>query len=219
MESNSRMVRWVLSALSAVVLTILTILPIVKSIRREPPEEIPVLLVDFLELPPERKKEVPKITRRKAPPKEKSPRERITPTPAPTITKQEAAEPAEQTLTTPHKTDTVEQPAPAPGTAGIVSVSSDAQLDNVSYEPMGHCLRPAYPSIAQRAGITGYVDVDLLIDENGRVKEFSFGRVTGHPAFRLETAKVLPKWRFPPPRIGGRKVQIRYTYRVNFKLD
>ncbi len=107
LESDSRVIRWVLSALGAVVLTILTILPIVKSIKREPPEEVPVLLVDFLELPPEKKKDVPKVTRQKAPPKEKTPRKQIPQTPAPAISEQKEAEPAEQTVTIPQESDSL----------------------------------------------------------------------------------------------------------------
>jgi hypothetical protein len=26
-------------------------------------------------------------------------------------------------------------------------------------------------------------------------------------------------WRFPPPRINGKKVKVNYVYRVNFSLD
>ena len=34
-----------------------------------------------------------------------------------------------------------------------------------------------------------------------------------------ETAKIIGKWRFPPPRINGKKVKIRYLYTVNFRLE
>lgn len=218
-DLKSRAIRWFFSALGAVLLTITIILPIVKSIRNESVEEIPVLLVDYLEMPPEKKKEPEKVVRKKTQPKEEITRQHSVQTPTPSLSKSEDTELTEETLIVPRESDSAEVETPAPGDAGIVSVNSPSQLDNVSYEPMGHCPKPKYPSIASRAGITGFVDVELLIDENGRVGEFSLSRVTGHPAFGLETAKVLPKWRFPPPRMGGRKVRIRYSYRVNFRLD
>lgn len=73
--------------------------------------------------------------------------------------------------------------------------------------------------MSQEARITGYVDVDLHIAENGVVESFSIATIKGHPAFGVETARVLPRWRFPPPRIGGKKCSVKYIYRINFVLD
>ena len=217
--SRPRVIRWGLSVTGAGILTILTILPIVNSISRKPTEEVPVLLIDYLELPPEKKNEPRKVTRKKKEPKKEVPRHRTMRSPMPSLSKAEDSEPTEQTLISTQASDTAEDKDLNTGDVGVVSVSSPSLLDNVSYEPMGHCPKPKYPSIARRAKITGFVDTELLIDENGRVEEFSFSRVTGHPASGRETAKVLPKWWFPPPRIRGRKVRIRYRYRVSFELD
>jgi len=51
------------------------------------------------------------------------------------------------------------------------------------------------------------------------VQQFSIASVSGHPAFGNEVAKVLRRWRFPPPRHKGKKVSVKYLYRINFKLD
>lgn len=96
-------------------------------------------------------------------------------------------------------------------------IANSSELDNTEFEPL-YNPKPDYPAVAQSAGITGYVDVDLTIDENGKVSSFNIVKTLGHPSFALETAKVLPRWRFPPPRIGGKKVRVQYVYRVNFTL-
>jgi periplasmic protein TonB len=100
----------------------------------------------------------------------------------------------------------------------VVEIGSAKTLDNVDYSPL-YNPKPAYPLLALRAGLQGFVDVDLVINEFGRVEEFSIVKVEGHPDFGNETAKIIGKWRFPPPRINGKKVKIRYLYTVNFRLE
>ena len=117
----------------------------------------------------------------------------------------------------PISTAPVTSPPPA-ATDQPHRISSSAELDNVGFEPI-YNPKPDYPVIAQEARITGYVDVDLLINEKGRGKSFSIVTVKGHPAFANETIKVLPRWRFPPPRIGGKKSSVKYVYRINFVLN
>jgi TonB family protein len=115
-------------------------------------------------------------------------------------------------------------PGPIAPTVPVVAsgqpqrIGSIAELDNVTFEPV-FSLKPNYPSVAQSAGITGYVDVDLVIGDNGSVRSFSIVTVKGHPAFGTETASVLPKWRFPPPRIKGKKTTVKYLYRIKFTLN
>ena len=97
-------------------------------------------------------------------------------------------------------------------------IGNTAELDNTDFAPV-YNPKPDYPIVAQEAAITGFVDIDLVIDENGKVVSFSIVKIQGHPSFAVETKKVLPRWRFPPPRIGGKKVRVKYVYRVNFTLN
>jgi TonB family protein len=112
---------------------------------------------------------------------------------------------------------------PPPSAAGGASgqpqrIGSGADLDNVGFEPV-ISVKPDYPIVALEARITGFVDVDLLIGDDGKVKSFEMVAVKGHPAFGTEAAKVLPRWRFPPPRIKGKKCSVKYVYRINFVLN
>jgi len=78
-------------------------------------------------------------------------------------------------------------------------------LDNVSslsppkstvFNPL-YNPKPIYPRIARAAGIEGYVIVELLINEKGRIKTFSILKTVGHQQFALSTAKAIKRWRFP----------------------
>jgi periplasmic protein TonB len=101
---------------------------------------------------------------------------------------------------------------------GAIRIASARILDNVEFAPF-YNPKPAYPPIAHTAGIEGFVEVDLIINESGRVESFTIVKINGHSSFGDETAKVIGKWRFPPPRIKGQRVRVKYLYRVNFTLD
>lgn len=99
-----------------------------------------------------------------------------------------------------------------------VRIRSARDLDNIAFDPIFNPL-PDYPQIARASNIEGYVDVDLLVNEHGRVVDYVVIRSIGHPSFALQTKKTIGRWRFPPPRIAGRKTRVRHYYRVNFTLD
>jgi TonB family protein len=99
-----------------------------------------------------------------------------------------------------------------------VAVGSTTMLDNTNFTPIFNP-KPAYPAIALKANIQGYADVELVVTSTGTIESFTILKAVGHPAFGEETAKVIRRWRFPPPRINGKPSKIKYDYRVNFTLD
>ncbi len=112
-----------------------------------------------------------------------------------------------------------EEPTPEPPKEPVHhAISSAEELDNTGFSPI-YNPKPAYPVIARKRRITGYVDLDLTINEKGKITDFSIVKSYGHPTFGQETAKVISKWRFPPPRIKGKRVLVTYRYRVNFRLN
>jgi protein TonB len=114
-------------------------------------------------------------------------------------------------------------PAQSSGIAGdadqpIAIGSATTVLDNTSFAPIFNP-KPAYPAIAFKANIQGYVDLELVVTPAGTVESFEILKVLGHPSFGVEIIKVIRRWRFPPPRINGKSAKIKYNYRVNFTLD
>lgn len=185
------------------------------------PDLGPLLEVDYVTVEePQREKPPPPPPPRAA----TKPTEEKTPEPQPV---EQVAIPESPPLeTAPVSEAPVDVPAPPSASPAPVAsaenvpqrIVSTQELDNVSFEPIFNP-RPDYPVVAQQAGISGYVDVDLVINDNGTVRSFSIVSVKGHPAFGTETAKVLPKWRFPPPRIKGKKTSVNYLYRIRFTLN
>jgi protein TonB len=77
---------------------------------------------------------------------------------------------------------------------------------------------PVYPADARRAGITGKVMVEFVVDEEGRVHDprvmNSSDRVFEEPSLR-----AISRWRFEPGRKDGRIVRFRMAVPVDFNLN
>ncbi len=208
-------VRWMLSFFGAAVVVALSLgLTLWEEPYRRLAETIPIeleyIVVRDKPTPaPEPPKRVRRANEPKPAPLEKS--EPVPATPAPVIVEETAVDQVVSATGSP-------APAPAAGADEPVRVASAAQLDNSSFDPIFNP-KPAYPAIALSAGIEGHVDVDLFVNHAGRIDSFAILTAYGHQEFGTETARVLGRWRFPPPRIRGRKAKVIYRYRVNFKLD
>jgi protein TonB len=97
---------------------------------------------------------------------------------------------------------------------GTVGVS---ELDRAPQErstPM-----PAYPASARRAGIEGFVETRLLLDEKGAVEEVQIVKWEGHSAFVEAVRSSLARWTFTPAIRSGRPIRIWKPYVVRFKLE
>jgi periplasmic protein TonB len=75
---------------------------------------------------------------------------------------------------------------------------------------------PAYPELAKRAGVQGKVEVECLIDADGRVTR---ARVVRGPAL-LDAAAVaaVEQWRYRPTLLNGVAVPVLMTVTVYFHL-
>lgn len=201
-------IRWGVSTLSSISILILVLFLIFFSVPNIEIKEPPQLLLDYVILQPQKKiKPIKKIP---TPPKPK--------TIVPPDTKLPVAKaPIEADPTPSANADVQAAPVVKPVENVPIHITSAEDLDNVEFSPIVN-IKPKYPVAALRNNITGYVDVDLYINQKGRVERFTLVKVYGHPAFGPASAKVLPKWRFPPPRKDGKKIKVRYIYRINFTL-
>lgn len=175
--------------------------------------EAPYLHLDYVVLQKKIEKKKPKPPKKRKP---KPPKKEI----EKPIEPPKAEAPIKETEPTPAPADimAVEKPIKKKTKQPPVRIQSVSELDNTRFFPV-YNLKPLYPRAALRNNIEGWVDLDLIIDEKGRVKKFSIVKVFGHPAFGNATAKTVPKWRFPPPRINGKKVIVKYIYRIKFELN
>ena len=74
-----------------------------------------------------------------------------------------------------------------------------------------------YPPEAERAGITGAVTLELIVDAEGRVAEATVLAPAGH-GFDEAALAAVRQFRFEPGRADGKPVPVKVTYRYAFTL-
>ncbi len=110
--------------------------------------------------------------------------------------------------------------------AGIPGDSSNAasQADEISsmadvdlFPELVENLRPRYPEMLRRAGLSGEVRLEYVIEENGLVDRESV-RVTAstHPAFSKAATDAVGLARFKPARRAGRPVAVLVQQTIRF---
>jgi protein TonB len=68
--------------------------------------------------------------------------------------------------------------------------------------------QPRYPEMLRSAGIAGTVLAEFVVDTTGRVESGSFRVIeSDHEQFTQAVRQALPRMRFYPAEIGGRKVK------------
>jgi protein TonB len=78
--------------------------------------------------------------------------------------------------------------------------------------------RPQYPFEMRRAGISGQVIVDFIVDANGTVRD-AFAAQSTQREFESAAVQAVSKWRFKPGRKGGRVVNTHMQVPIVFTLD
>lgn len=75
-----------------------------------------------------------------------------------------------------------------------------------------------YPPEAKKQGLTGQVIMDILIDQNGKVRE---AKLVRGPGGGLNEAAVsgIYSFRFKPARVGNQNAAVRIRYAINFVLE
>jgi protein TonB len=78
---------------------------------------------------------------------------------------------------------------------------------------------PVYPFKAREQGVEGVVQVKILVKEDGTVGEVLI--MDARPADTFEEAVLVavPRWRFEPGVIGGKKVTSWVVTALHFKLN
>jgi len=75
-----------------------------------------------------------------------------------------------------------------------------------------------YPPEAQKQGIEGVADFELVVDETGRVVRVDFLRLPSE-LFREPIYNAVIRWRFKPAQVKGVAVSVRVHQKINFSLS
>jgi TonB family protein len=76
---------------------------------------------------------------------------------------------------------------------------------------------PQFPAEAMAAGVQGVVQVEVVINEEGRVAQATVTRSV--PLLDDAALNAVREWRFKPPLVNGQPASVRTTLMVNFSLS
>jgi protein TonB len=77
--------------------------------------------------------------------------------------------------------------------------------------------KPSYPAMAKQIRLQGSVNVQVLIDETGKV--VSAKAVSGHPLLIAECLKAATNARFTPTTLNGVPVKLSGVIVYNFVMQ
>jgi len=81
-----------------------------------------------------------------------------------------------------------------------------------------HKVRPKFPELGRRAGMTGVVVVRCVIDRNGRVRDPQIIKAA-FPPFNTAVIEAVQQWRFTPGSHNGEAVESYLNLTVSFSLN
>ena len=77
---------------------------------------------------------------------------------------------------------------------------------------------PPYPRAARRRGMEGLVEINILVDRQGRVKEQRLHQSSGYNILDRAALKAVKKWRFDPGVKDGKVCEMWVKVPVRFRL-
>jgi protein TonB len=105
--------------------------------------------------------------------------------------------------------DKTENEPPPPQPALVLKVSKGGAAGKAVTR-----VSPIYPPIARQMKASGEVQVEITIDENGRVIEAK--AISGPSVLRAAAEEAARKWVFRPMRVDGRSMKQRDVLTFNF---
>lgn len=92
-------------------------------------------------------------------------------------------------------------------------------IKNLDQQPQARVRTPPqYPFEMRRAGVTGEVTVDFIVDTNGDVQN-AYALKSTQREFEQPAVAAVSKWKFKPGRKGGRNVNTHMQVPIVFTLN
>jgi protein TonB len=77
--------------------------------------------------------------------------------------------------------------------------------------------QPPYPPLARQIKVSGTVNVQILVDESGRV--VTAHAVSGHPFLTKSAEEAAQRARFTPTVLNGQPVKVQGLITYNYVLQ
>jgi periplasmic protein TonB len=112
----------------------------------------------------------------------------------------------------------------AKGVVGGTAPVTDAPLYEFQVEKPALAVsgagQPTYPSVLKSANVQGRVTATFVVDTSGRAEAGTFKALeSDHELFTAAVRAALPRMRFIPAEVGGRKVKMWVQQAFEFRLD
>ena len=112
------------------------------------------------------------------------------------------------------------QPSPAPSIGGaFIGEASGPQWIDAGQLVALTRVPPEYPAHARMRRIEGHVDVEFVVDTEGRVREISVINSEPPGIFDRAAMNSIRHWRFQPRRQDGRAIEVTARQRIEFNLN
>lgn len=82
-----------------------------------------------------------------------------------------------------------------------------------------HRIPPDYPEDAADRGVTGWVQLKLLVDRAGRVEQVHLLGAKPKGVFEQAAQRAIRRWIFSPARYRGATVSVWFRQKMIFRLD
>lgn len=76
-------------------------------------------------------------------------------------------------------------------------------------------VKPIYPEAGRAEGLSGSVQLEVSVDEDGEVD--SVKTLNGHPLLADAASSAVRRWRYQAAVVGGKPVRSTTTVKLNFK--
>jgi periplasmic protein TonB len=78
---------------------------------------------------------------------------------------------------------------------------------------------PAYPRDAARAGVTGFVQLEVLVNADGTVRSAKVLESKPKGLFEAAAVAAVMRWKFKPKVVNGQPVAQRGSQKIEFNLN
>jgi protein TonB len=108
---------------------------------------------------------------------------------------------------------------PQPAEDFVLDSESVEERPVLNRDGLPRTMERYYPSVLRDSRVAGRVVVELIVDENGRVREGSARVVdASHPAFGEAALRAVERFRFRPAKMAGVPVPVRVTIPINWTV-
>lgn len=104
----------------------------------------------------------------------------------------------------------------------LIGVKSGLAMDKSSIDTPPKIIKRSpiiYPELARKQGVSGYVSMNVLINENGNVEDVEIIESKPEEIFDLMADSTIRNWVFEPATYNGKRVKVWALQKIVFELN